>query len=578
MSTFGFIKKNKWKLLIAVLIGLPIVGIAIAALSPKKPEYVTAVSEKQDLQQTVEAVGTVISERDLQLQFPSMGIVAQVYVKEGDVVKPGQRLAALRAGNLAAAVASASAQVQVAEANLRELEEGSRPEDIAISEAEVASKRASLETAKTTLKNAENSLREAEKNRDALKEEAQTSLAGYVTNVGSTVTKELTTAQNAISTVRGVFSSNDVVDAIVKYNSYEHSSINTAMSTTTTSITSLFNAALPQDFEQALILLANARKAVTDTQNVVNRSFDLIGALPETSSFTETDRQAYKADLVAERNTLQTSLNSIDTEAKALRDASANFSTRISTQEANVVTSQNTMNNAQSDIATFEASLRISEAQLQLKKAPVRATDLASAQANVRQMRAALSRASADYSDTILTAPIAGRITKVNIKTGEYTPAGAAMTMLGDSPFRVEMYVSEIDVPKIMLSQTGSVELDAFRGTDFTLRVNEVDTAATDRDGVPKYRVRLDFVYRHDELKIGMTGDASIITGMQPGVVTVPLRAVLEKDDGTSYVRIMRDDGTIEERDIEAGLEGEGGDVEVSGVQEGETVIVLEKL
>lgn len=577
-SIFAFIKRNKWRLLIAAVIILPVAGLAMVALSPKQPEYVTAVSEKQDLKQTVEAVGTVISERDLQLQFASMGIVAQVYVKEGDIVKAGQRLAALRAGNLSAMVASAAAQVQAAEADLKALEEGSRPEDIAISEAEVASKRASLESAKTDLANAEKVLNESQNKLDALKQEALTSLFGTVTNVGSTVTKELTAVQNAISSVRDVFSNNDIVDAIVKYGSYEQTSINASLSATSSAITALYRDANPQDYEKALLLLTNVRKVVTDALTGVNRTFDLISVLPESSSFSETDRQAYKADLVAERNVLQTSLNTLDAESKSLRDASANFSTRISAEEASVVASQNAMDRAKSDIATFEASLRISEAQLQLKRAPVRSTDLAAAQANVRQMRASLARASADYSDTILTAPIEGRVTKVHVKAGEYTPTGAAITMLGNSPFRVEMYVSEIDVPKIQMTQTGSVELDAFRGTNFALRVSEVGTAATDRDGVPKYRVRLDFVYPHDELKIGMTGDASIVTGMQPGVVTVPLRAVLEKDDGTSYVRIMREDGTIEERDVETGLEGEGGDVEVSGVQEGETVIVLEKL
>ena len=192
-------------------------------------------------------------------------------------------------------------------------------------------------------------------------------------------------------------------------------------------------------------------------------------------------------------------------------------------------------------------------------------------------MLRALARASADYANTILTAPINGRITKVAVKPGEFTPVEAAVTMLGDSPFQVEMYVSEIDVPKLQTTQSGSVELDAFRGTNFQLRVSEVDTAATDRDGVPKYRVRLDFRYPHDELKIGMTGDARIVTGSVQNVVSVPLRAVLEADDGSSYVRILNEDGTIEERTVVTGLEGEGGNIEVKGVEEGETVIVLEK-
>ncbi len=74
-----------------------------------------------------------------------------------------------------------------------------------------------------------------------------------------------------------------------------------------------------------------------------------------------------------------------------------------------------------------------------------------------------------------------------------------------------------------------------------------------------------------------MTGDARIVTGTVSNVVSVPLRAVLENDLGGSYVRILTEDGTIEERSVVTGLEGDGGSIEVTGVEEGETVIVLEK-
>jgi len=573
----GFIRTHKWKVLIAVLVLLPIVGLAFVALSPTQPVYVTDQAVRGEIEQTVEAVGTIISERDLQLQFPTSGIVAQVYVKEGDMVRAGQRLAALRAGNLAADVASASARVQQAEADLRLRQEGSRPEDIAISEAEVASKRAALETARTSFKTSQEALETSQIKLDALKQEALTSLIGYVTNVSSTISKELTGAQNALSGVRDVYNNNDVIDAVIKYDSGEYEDISLSIQQSETAIAAVYRAPAPVDYQQALASLDQAKAAVNRSMTVVNRAFDLMGRLPETSYFNETARQSYKSNLITQRNTIQTALNALDSEAKTLRDASANFTTRISSEESAVVASRGSMDRAQSDIASYEAALRISEAQLQLKKAPTRKSDIDSATANVRQARAALARASADYSNTVLTAPITGRITKVNVKPGEFTPVDAAVAMLGDSPFQVEMFVSEIDVSKVQVTQTGSVELDAFRGTNFKLRVGQVDTAATDRDGVPKYRVRLDFQYPHDELKIGMTGDARIVTGTVNDVISVPLRSVLENEEGESYVRILNEDGTIDERNVVTGLEGEGGSIEVTGVKEGETVIVLEK-
>lgn len=576
-SALRFVLRFKWRFIIAAAILLPLGAVLIFALSPKQPEYITQAAEKGDLRQTVEAVGTVISERDLALQFGAAGIVSQVYVKEGDAVRAGQRLAVLRAGNLSASIASAAAQLKVAEADLQAKIEGARPEDIAVSEADVASKQASLQTARISLETATDAYRRSQQKLDALNAEAATALAGDVSGVSSTVTKEITSAQNAISTTRSIFSNTDVNDAVIKYDSSDYSGISASMNAVSSQLSSLLTQSSPVDFEDALALLDQTKNAVSQTISSVNRAFDLIGRLPETGSFTETERQAYKSDLATERSTLQTSLNSLDAESKSLRDASASYQTKIAAEESAVTNAQGAMNKAEADIATYEAAVKIAQAQLQLKRAPTRKTDIDAAVANVQQARASLARARADYGDTVLTAPVAGKITKVAVKPGEYTPAGAAVTMLGNSPYRVEMYVSEIDIPKIHVTQTGSIELDAFRGTHFALRVSEIDSAATDRDGVPKYRVRLDFVYPHDELKIGMTGDAAIITGIETDVVYVPLRAVLENDEDGEYVRIMKEDGTIEERDVVTGLEGEGGTVQVTGVEAGEIVIVLEK-
>ncbi len=574
---FGFLLRYKWRVLIAALILVPLSLVLMFALSPTVPEYITDTAKRGDLEQTVEAVGTVISERDLELQFATAGVVAQVYVKEGDVVTSGQRLAVLKAGNLSADIASAAARLQQAQADLNARLEGTRPEDIAVSEAEVASKQAALETAKISLKTAEESYAKSQEKLEALREQARISLAGDVTNAASTITKELTTAQNSLSVAKDIMNNNDVIDAMTKFESSDYTEINTAIQQANTKITSLFSQSSPADYEAALAALDATRLGVNQTLSVVNVLFITISDLPISGSFTESAKQGYKSELTTERSTLQTSFNTLDSEASNLRNASASYQTQIASEESSVTSAQGSMNKATSDIATYEASLRIAQAQLQLKKAPTRKSDIDSATANVNQARAALARTQADYSNTVLTAPIAGRITKVNVKPGEFTPSGAAVTMLGNSPYRIEMYVSEIDVPKVYVTQTGSIELDAFRGTNFKLHVSDLDSAATDRDGVPKYRVRLDFTYPHTELKIGMTGDAAIVTGVEKDVVSVPLRSVLENEDGDSYVRIMKEDGTVEEREVVTGLEGVGGLVQVTGVEEGETVIVLEK-
>lgn len=560
---------------VVVLIGLAVYGIT----RPSKPVFVTAQAIRGDLKQTVEAVGTVVSEKDLQLQFPTLDVVAAVYVKEGDHVKAGQQLAALRSGTLSASVASASASVQSAEAALQALEEGSRPEDIMIAEASVANKKASLEAAQQTLKNAEDGLRTATQQLDALKKQADTSLSGQVGTVGSTISQQLATSKTAIQAVQGVFAANDVNDAVVKSSPAGYDALQTNMRTTLASITSLQINASPTSYKDALDKLSEARNAVSATTDIMNRAYDIIATLPLTSYFTNTSKETNKSTIATQKSNVQSALATMDSATKSFQDASASYDTQITAQQAQIVNMQGVHDKAKADILTYQTALQIEQANLDLKKAGARQTDIDSARARVRQAQADLARAASQLHDTVLIAPVDGLVTKVNVKVGEIRPsADPSVTMLGNSPYRVEMFVSEVDIPKVQLGMSGSVTLDAFRATPFDLRVNDIDTASTDKDGVPKYRIKLDFSKAMDNLKVGMTGDADVVTGFRKDVVSVPLRSVVDKGDGTKVVRVLKNDGvSYEERVVETGMEGQGGQMEVTGVAEGETVIVLIK-
>ena len=572
------LKTNKWKSIFGALALLIIVWIISAVTSVKPPEYITELSKKGDLTQTVEAVGTVISEKDLALQFRSSGIVGQVLVKDGDTVKAGQRLAAIRAGDLSASVAGAVARMRQAEAALRALQEGTRPEEIAIAEAQLQNKRANLETAKATLKTSQEALANSKTKLTTLKQEVNTALAGQVSVAGSTAAAEVSTAEQTLLSIDDIFGQNDVIEAVTYSSPGAIATIRSAQNTARSSLLAVRSAANPFDYEAALVHMQNTQAAIQKAIDALNFAYGTIESTPEISNFTHADKEAHKSTFNTRISTARTSLSAINAWVQSLKDASANYETRIATEEGSLASAQGTMDRAKADIATYETSILIDEANLALKRAGARQTDLDSARASLDAARAEVARASASVGDTVITAPIDGRVTKVNIKVGEITPVGAAITMIGDSPYRVEMFVSEIDIPKVQLTHSGSIELDAFPGTHYALHTSEIDEAQTIVEGVSKYRVKLDFVHVHDEFKIGMTGDAEIVTGMRIDVISVPRRAVLERDTGEYYVRILKEDQTLEEREVTIGMESGSGEVEVlTGLQEDENVVVLVK-
>lgn len=573
------VRIHKKKSIAAGLTLLGIIFIVRSANAPKKPEYVTAPVVRGDLVQTVEAVGEVTSERELDLRFATSGVVSRVYVKEGDVVKAGQRLADLRAGPLAASVAAQAAALQSAQADLNALEQGTRPEEIAIAEADLRGKQAALEVARSSLKSASENLAQSETKLQLLLDETKVNLAGQVTTALSLLNQQLVSAENALVTIDDVLSDVDVQDAMIKDRPDAGNSVQIAKRAAQDQIDQARRSASSAlDYQSALAALDQAISGTQRVTSALDSLFSVINSIRETSNFTSTERESVKSSISAQRSAAQTAATNVSTGRSTLQNASAAYDSKISAEQSNLVSYRGTRDRANTDILTYEASIQASQAQLALKKAGARQTDIDAARARVRQAQANVARASAELSDTVLTAPIDGTVTHVNVKGGESVPTGAAVALLGNSPFRVEMFVSEIDIPKVQRSQSGSIELDAFRGVHMKLHVSEVDSAATDKDGVSKYRVKLDFVHLHNEFKIGMTGDAEIETARVDDVVSIPRRAVIESGTGSMIVRVLKSDQTVDERPVTLGIEGGSGDVEVkTGVMEGETVIVLVK-
>jgi len=581
-SAKDFVLRHPIIVTVAVVILVPFVLLLVFIFKPAQPQYITAVVKRGDLVQKVEAVGTVTSDRALSLKFPVTGIVEEILVKEGDIVTTGQELVSLRNDSYVADIASASAQYRSALASLRELEEGTRPEDIAIAEAEVANKRAALEAAQADLKSAEDELKTSQEKLDATGREADTNLAGYISTAGSSCAQQLALAKTALRSLDDIF-----IDATVTYLAEQYDTTDYAIyrlqrsqASDALNRVSALTSTNFSTYQGSLETLREARTAILQTTSAMQQVYDMLSVLPLTSAYDSTARETYKGTVATQKASAQSALSSIDSTLSSLQDASASYDTSIATAKNTFAAAQAAKQAAQSSILTYQTVLRTYEAQLALKKAGPRDTAIAVARANANAAAASVSRAQARLEDTIIRAPADGTVTKVDFKLGEFTGdpdnISHSISMLGTSPFRVEMFLSEVDIPKIVLTQSGSIELDAFPGTHYALRVSGVEPGPTKVEGVSKYRVSLNFVHPHEEFKIGMTGDAEIVTGERKDVFLAPSRSIVQNNGSGAIIRIL-DGETVVEKTVTIGMEGDTDTEIVSGLTEGETVIVLIK-
>ncbi len=175
-----------------------------------------------------------------------------------------------------------------------------------------------------------------------------------------------------------------------------------------------------------------------------------------------------------------------------------------------------------------------------------------------------------------LYSPIDGVITKVEPDIGEYVAPGVvSFGVISDGDYKIEAYVPEADIAKIKISNQASTTLDAYgQNVDFPSVVVDIDPAETILEGVPTYRIVLQFVYKDTRIKSGMTANLDIMTNERKNVLTVPTRAI-QTEDNNKYVRVVDLDGkTYTNVTVVVGLKGSDGTSEIiSGVNVGDKIV-----
>jgi len=109
------------------------------------PDYETVTVERGDISSTVSATGSVLPEREANLNFQGAGSVAKVAAKVGDQVKGGQVLAELDTTDSELAVRQAQIALRQAEAQIKQLSEGPNASDLAAAVAALDSAKAAYE-------------------------------------------------------------------------------------------------------------------------------------------------------------------------------------------------------------------------------------------------------------------------------------------------------------------------------------------------------------------------------------------------------------------------------------------------
>ncbi|MDP4156321.1 MAG: HlyD family efflux transporter periplasmic adaptor subunit, partial [Bacillota bacterium] len=130
-----------------------------------------------------------------------------------------------------------------------------------------------------------------------------------------------------------------------------------------------------------------------------------------------------------------------------------------------------------------------------------------------------------DGSDPI-TAPADGVITTISATPGARVTAGAVVAHLTNyNALKTVAAIDELDIPKVQVGQTATIKVSALPDQSFTGKVTGIANEGTSTNGVSSFNVDVS-IDNPQNLKVGMSTEADILTASKDNALYVPLDAV----------------------------------------------------
>jgi len=220
------------------------------------------------------------------------------------------------------------------------------------------------------------------------------------------------------------------------------------------------------------------------------------------------------------------------------------------------------------------AQLAQAKAQLEnLRRTPT-AEELAIAEAQVEQAKAALEQARLRLADAVLAAPFSATVVSIGAQVGEWVGAATPVIVLADlEHYYIDASIDETDIGRVQVGQDAVITLDAFPDAGLKGKVTRIDPLGRVAQGVVSYAVEIEVLSADVALRPNMTAITDIVVARKEGVLVVPNRAIKRDSSGRYYVEVVSEN-EVNERSVSIGLSNELATEVLTGLSEGEEVVV----
>lgn len=238
-------------------------------------------------------------------------------------------------------------------------------------------------------------------------------------------------------------------------------------------------------------------------------------------------------------------------EAAVQRSQASLASARAQLAQARANQLQATRNYERSSEIKRATPTLVSDEQLEQLKTQVEVNRalVEAAEFGVQQAEAQLRDARWSLSRTTITAPMSGKVTRLNVELGETAiqgtlnkDAATLMTISDLSVLETKIKVDETDVSRISVGDSAVIEIDAFPDTTFVGKVVRISNssvkaagaAATTTDQAVDYEVTIQLVDAPPSTRPDFTATAKVVTDVRTRALSIPIIALTVREDSTA--------------------------------------------
>ncbi len=275
------------------------------------------------------------------------------------------------------------------------------------------------------------------------------------------------------------------------------------------------------------------------------------------NSYKSAEAQLHSAKIGAQQSVDSAKL-ALDSATQQYKNAEINLTTALDAAKTRYTNAQANYNSAKQNLA--------------LTKNVINPENAKSAKAQVASAQAALNIAKQAVNNTIVTAPVAGKISAENISLGEIaSPAGTSVTIVDLNGVTIEISLSENTISNVQQGTPATVSVSS-AGID---GIDGVIYAVSPSAYNGMFAAEIHVSNADGKLKGGMVADVMLATGIAENAVIIPAAAITTKND-ESFVYI-NNGGKPEKITVTVGIANDDYAQILSGLSGGEDVVVKGK-